>query len=134
MLVHRFNLLIYHLGVNLGGGDIAVSHQLLQGAQISTVFQKMNRKAVAQSMGGNILLNMGFLLIELQNLPESLTADSLAAHVYKPVSLYPSDAADEGLGVVLCGRRVLKHKHRIGRWSCELSREQSLLIIYTSIC
>ena len=60
-----------------------MSHQLLQGTQVSTVLQKVHRKAVAQSMGGDILLNMGFLLIELQNLPESLTADSLTAHVYK---------------------------------------------------
>ena len=65
MLVHGFYFFVHHLGIYLRRGNITVPHELLQRAQVSTVFQQVHRKAVAQGVGGDVLLDMGFLLIEL---------------------------------------------------------------------
>ena len=45
--VDGFQLLVDHVGVNLGRGYVAVPHQLLQGAEIRAVFQQMYRETVA---------------------------------------------------------------------------------------
>lgn len=74
-------LLIDHVGVHLGGGNIAVTHQLLQRAEVGAVFQQMHREAVPQSVGRDILLNARLLLIALEDFPEALTAHPRAAHV-----------------------------------------------------
>lgn len=74
-------LLINHVGVHLGRGNVAVTHQLLQGTQVSAVFQQMHREAVPQGVGRDVFLDARFFLIALENFPEALTAHPCAAHV-----------------------------------------------------
>ena len=81
--VYRFQFLIDHLGIQLCGRDITVTHQLLNGVQIRTVFQKMHRKTVAQSMGCDLFIDMGFALVILHDFPEALTAHTDTADVHK---------------------------------------------------
>ena len=45
-IIDAFEVLTHQLRVQLGGRDIAMSHHLLNGMQIRTVFQKMYCKAV----------------------------------------------------------------------------------------
>ena len=56
--VDSLQLLIDHVCVHLCGGNITVAHELLKRAKVSAVFQQMHRKAMAQRMGCDILLNM----------------------------------------------------------------------------
>ena len=54
---------------------------LLNGAQISTIFKQMRRKAVPERMRRNILLDVCFFLIVLDNFPESLAAHTFAGYI-----------------------------------------------------
>ena len=71
------------MGIQLCGGNITMTHQLLQRAQISTVFQQVNSKAVAQCMRCDFLINMCSGLIMLKYLPEALTAHANATNIHK---------------------------------------------------
>ena len=64
LVIDILQLLLDQMGVNLGGGNICVSQHLLNGTQIRAIFQKMGRKGVTQGMGGNILVDLGLLLID----------------------------------------------------------------------
>ena len=81
LFVNRFQLLIDHVGIHLGGGNVAVPHQLLQRAKVSTVFKKMYCKAVTQRVGRDLLFDMRGSLIVLQDIPEALTAHANAADI-----------------------------------------------------
>jgi len=61
--IYLFQLVVHHVRIQLGGGNVAVSHQLLQGIQIGTVFQQMHRKAVTQRVRGDLLIDPGGGLI-----------------------------------------------------------------------
>ena len=74
LFVDRFQLVIDQVRIHLGRRNIAVTHQLLDRSQISTIFQQMHCKAVAQRVGRDLLINVGGSLIVLQNLPEALAA------------------------------------------------------------
>lgn len=52
-----------------------MTHQLLHGADVRTVLQKMHGEAVPEGVGGNVFVNMGRLLIVLEDFPEALAAD-----------------------------------------------------------
>lgn len=71
-VVDRLQILLDQLRIDLRGGNVAVSKHLLNGAQISTIFKQMRRKAVPERMRRNILLDVCFFLIVLDNFPESL--------------------------------------------------------------
>ena len=69
--------------VHLGGRNVAVTHQFLQGAKICAIFQQMNSETMPQSMWGDLLLNMCGRLIVFEDFPETLTAHSCAVDVNK---------------------------------------------------
>ena len=75
------------MGVDLGGGDIRVPQHLLNGAQVSAVFQQMHREAVPQRMGRHVLADLRFRLIMLDDFPEPLTGHTCAVHVDEQGSL-----------------------------------------------
>ena len=81
--VDLLQMLIHHLGIHLSGGDVTVSHQLLNRAQIRTIFQQMYGETVAQSVGRDLLVDPGGDLIVLQDLLEPLAAHSGSADVHK---------------------------------------------------
>ena len=82
-LIYGFQFLIDNVGIQLCGGDVTMSHQLLQGSKICTVFQQVHRKTVAQCMGRDLFFNAGFGLLVLEDFPETLTAHSGTAHIDK---------------------------------------------------
>lgn len=73
LLIYGLQLLLDHMSVYLGGGDVCVSQHLLNGAQVSAIFQQMYREAVPQRMGRHVLADLRFRLIVLDDLPEPLT-------------------------------------------------------------
>ena len=83
LFVYRFKFSVDHMGIQLRGGNITVSHQFLQGSEICAVFQQMDSETVAKCMGRNLFFNSGFVLIELQYFPESLAAHSKAIDIDK---------------------------------------------------
>ena len=58
-----------------------MAKHLLDGAQIGAVFKQMRCKAVAERMRRDILLDMRFFLIILDDLPEALAAHALTGYV-----------------------------------------------------
>ena len=62
-VVNVLQLLFYKLGINLCGRDIRVTQHLLYGVEICAVFQQMRRERVAQSVGRDVLVDMGLLLV-----------------------------------------------------------------------
>ena len=80
-VVDRLQILLDQLRIDLRGGNVAVSKHLLNGAQISTIFKQMSRKAVPERMRRNILLDVCFFLIVLDNFPESLAAHTFAGYI-----------------------------------------------------
>ena len=60
-----------------------MAQHLLNGPEVRAVFQQMHRKGMAQSVGGNVLLDARLLLIVLDDFPETLTAHTLAVHVHE---------------------------------------------------
>ena len=83
LLIYVFDLLIDHVGIKLGGRNIAVAHKLLQRPKVRTVLQQMHRKAVAQGMRRDLLFDTGLGLVIFEDLPESLAAHPRAADVDK---------------------------------------------------
>ena len=81
LVVYRFQMLLDQLRIDLSGGDIAVAHHFLDGMEIRTVFKQMGGKAMAQGVRRNILVDVCLLLIALDDLPEALTAHTVAADV-----------------------------------------------------
>ena len=45
---------IEHMSIDLGGGNIGMTEQLLHRAKVGTAFQKMRGKSVAQHMGRDV--------------------------------------------------------------------------------
>ena len=60
-----------------------MTQHLLNGAEVGAVFKQVDGKGVAQGVGRDVLLDAGLLLIVFDDLPESLTAHALAAHVHE---------------------------------------------------
>ena len=81
LFVDGFQLLIDHVGIHLSRGYVAVTHQLLQGAEVGAVFQQMHCEAMPQGVGRDILLNARLFLVALKDFPEALTAHPRAAYV-----------------------------------------------------
>ena len=81
--IHGFQLRVYHIGIYLGGGDVTVTHQLLDRTNIGTVLQKMHCEAVTQRMRRYFLFDVSRYLIMLQKLPEALSAHTNTADIYK---------------------------------------------------
>ena len=79
--VDRLQSLVDQLGIHLGGGDIAVTHQLLDRTHIGAIFQQMHSEAVAQRMRCDLLLDMSCTLVILQDLPKALAGHSHAAYI-----------------------------------------------------
>ena len=82
-MVDILELLLDHVGINLGGRDVRMAQHLLNGAQIRPVLQQVGGEGVAQGVGRDVLFNLRLLLIVLDDLPEPLAAHALAAHVHK---------------------------------------------------
>ena len=47
-LISRLQALLAHVGVALGGGDVAVTEEFLHGAQVRTVVEEVRGEGVAQ--------------------------------------------------------------------------------------
>ena len=59
LAVDVLQVVLHHMGVDLGGGDVRVAQHLLDGAEVRAVFQQMDGEGVAQGVGGDILLDAG---------------------------------------------------------------------------
>src|SRR3972149_11902406 len=68
------------MSINLGSGDMAVSQELLDGAQVCPPAEEVGGEAVAQGMGGYPPQACLFGVF-LQDLPESLAGQALAPAV-----------------------------------------------------
>ena len=82
-VVDSLQILLDQLRIDLRGGNVAVAEHLLDRAKICTVFEQMRREAVAERMRRDILFDMRFFLIILDDLPEALTAHAFAGYVDK---------------------------------------------------
>ena len=72
-LVKNFSdSLLYHMRVDLGGGNVRMTQHLLNRAQIGSPLQKVGRKSVPQCMGRDRRRNMSFQDILFQDFPETL--------------------------------------------------------------
>ena len=60
IFMYLSQLLIRHVGVNLGGGDVGVAKEGLDGAKIGAVGQQVGGKRVADGMRRHFLGNSGF--------------------------------------------------------------------------
>ena len=60
-----------------------MSQHFLNGFQVGTVLQEMCRKAVAQCVRRNLLIDLRFFLIMLNEFPKALAGHSLTRHVDK---------------------------------------------------
>jgi len=56
---HPMAAAIQHMGINHGGGDIGVTQELLDGADVVAAFQQMGGKAVTQGMTVDPLTDRG---------------------------------------------------------------------------
>ena len=57
--VDLFEMLVGDVGVDLGGGDVGVAEQGLDGAEVGAVHEKVGSEAVAEGVGGNMLGDAG---------------------------------------------------------------------------
>jgi hypothetical protein len=51
VLVQRNQPLLVHMGVNLGGGDVGMTEQLLDDTQVGSAFEQVGGEGVAKRMG-----------------------------------------------------------------------------------
>lgn len=58
-LMNIFEVLVGDVSINLGGSNIAMAKQRLDGSQISTVHQQVGGKTVAHSMWADMFRNAG---------------------------------------------------------------------------
>ena len=58
-----------------------MSQHLLDGVQVGAVGQEVGREGVPQGVGGDLLLDLGLVLVIFDDLPEPLAAHALTAHV-----------------------------------------------------
>ena len=56
------------MGVDLGGGNIAVPQQCLHETKVGATFQQMGRKGMTERMGRNRFLDIGFGAPFIQNI------------------------------------------------------------------
>ena len=82
-LVHVLELLFDELRIDLRGTDVRVAEHFLDRTDIRAVFQQVRGKRMTQRMGRNILVDVRFGLIGLDDLPEALPGHTLAADVHK---------------------------------------------------
>jgi len=66
--------------IHLSGGDAGMAEQFLNVPKRSPVLQQMGGKAMPQGMGGDVLLDAGFLRVGLEDGP-----DPLAGEPFTPV-------------------------------------------------
>ena len=62
-VVYFLEMRVGHVGVDLGGGDIAVPQHRLNRAQVGTIHQQVGSERVAQSVRGDMLGDAGCLSI-----------------------------------------------------------------------
>ena len=62
-VVHFLEMRVGHVGVDLGGGDIAMPQHRLNRAQVGAIHQQIGSKRVAQSVGSDMLRDAGCLSI-----------------------------------------------------------------------
>lgn len=62
-VVHFLEMRVGHVGVDLGGGDIAMPQHRLNRAQVGTIHQQVGSERVAQSVRGDMLGDAGCLSI-----------------------------------------------------------------------
>ncbi len=55
------------VSVDLGGGDVGVAKHCLDGANVGAVHEEIGGKAVAESVGGNVLRDAGFFGVGLND-------------------------------------------------------------------
>ena len=84
LVVHFLEMRVGHVGVDLGGGDIAMPQHRLNRAQVGTIHQQVGSKRVAQSVGGDMFGDAGCLSI--------FTDDSLDRAGSQAASLAEVDA------------------------------------------
>ena len=58
-LVDRSEVWVGDVGVDLGGGDVAVAEQGLDGAQVGAIHQEVGGKGVAQGVRADMLGDAG---------------------------------------------------------------------------
>src|SRR5581483_3661585 len=81
LFVGLADVLAADLGVDLGGGDVGVTQQLLHLVDVHAPAQHVGREAVAQGVRGDAALDAGFAGVALEDEPEALAGQALAAAV-----------------------------------------------------
>ena len=66
-----------HMGIDLGGGQVAVAQQHLHHAQVRAVVQQMSGKGMAQRMRRQFHFHAGLQRIALDDVPERLTCHAV---------------------------------------------------------
>ena len=61
-----------NVGINLGGGNVAVPEQHLDDAQIRAVIEKMSRKCMSQRVGRDVSRDPRAFGVALDEMPERL--------------------------------------------------------------
>jgi len=69
-----------NVGVDLRGPDVGVTKHFLHGANISAAHQQMCGEGMTKDVGSHVFLDSGFACIILDQHPDHLSGNSLAAH------------------------------------------------------
>ena len=78
-----------HMGVDLGGGQVAMAQQHLHHPQVRPVVEQMGGKGVTQGMGGQGLANPSLQGIALDEQPEGLAGHAATAYRGEQVIAHP---------------------------------------------
>ncbi len=72
LFVDRFEALLIHVGVDLGGGDIGVAEEFLNDSEVGAILQEMGGKGMAEEVGVDVLIDPGLLGALFDNLADAL--------------------------------------------------------------
>ena len=61
VFVHRLEPLLIDVGVDLGSGDVGMTQEFLNDAEVGPVFQEVGREGMPQEVRVDVLLNTGLL-------------------------------------------------------------------------
>ena len=78
--MHGLEVGAVHVSVNLGGRNVGMTKHFLDDAQIGAAAEQMGGEAVAQEMGIDVALQAGAGGVLLDQLPDALGRQFLAAH------------------------------------------------------
>src|SRR6056297_3478400 len=78
---------IFDMGIDLGGGDVRMTQECLNGTKVRSTLEEMGRKGVSQRV--YFCLDPGFRTYFLEPLPDPLPGQAASAHTEKHTFLDP---------------------------------------------